>query len=141
MDESTLPHGRCECGCGQQTSLIKANLTKQGRVAGQFSRFVVGHNARKSKRKADYVDVRVDPDDPYYCMTRVTDFVPEHRLVMARHIGRPLTRTETVHHLNGVRDDNRIENLELWASAHPAGQRASDLVAWAREILERYEAT
>ncbi|WP_399552356.1 HNH endonuclease [uncultured Microbacterium sp.] len=53
-------------------------------------------------------------------------------------IGRPLTRTETVHHINGVRTDNRPENLELWSTSHPYGQRVSDKVAWAREILEKY---
>lgn len=63
----------------------------------------------------------------------------EHRVIMARSLGRPLRKGETVHHRNGIRADNRIENLELWVNAHPHGQRVTDLVAFAREILAEYE--
>ncbi|MFC7817595.1 HNH endonuclease signature motif containing protein [Streptomyces sp. NPDC057367] len=55
----------------------------------------------------------------------------EHRLVMEQHIGRPLHKGETVHHINGVRDDNRLENLELWYSPQPYGQRVEDLLRYA----------
>lgn len=64
--------------------------------------------------------------------------VLEHHAVMYELLGRPLRKEETVHHRNGIRSDNRPENLELWASRHPKGQRVEDLVAFAREILSTY---
>lgn len=75
-----------------------------------------------------------------YLMEKCEDgsWRPQHRVIMERHLGRRLRRNETVHHKNGVKNDNRMANLELWASVHPAGQRVEDLVSFAREILALY---
>lgn len=62
----------------------------------------------------------------------------EHRYVMEQHLGRELFPDETVHHKNGNRSENSIDNLELFSSRHGPGQRVIDKIAFAIEMIRRY---
>lgn len=68
-----------------------------------------------------------------------TTYIFQHIVIMEEYLGRKLLPHENVHHLNGVRDDNRIDNLELWSTHQPSGQRVVDKIRWAKEILALYE--
>lgn len=131
---------------GVQASCINKIRRKRGVPNRPPTRGPTNARWKEGTRKpaGGYIDERVSSEDPLFCMARRGGssggaYVFQHRLVMARHLGRPLRDHETVHHKNGVRSDNRIENLELWSSRHPRGARVADQVAWAKEILAQYE--
>lgn len=69
-----------------------------------------------------YTWILMDISDPFWSMSNNRHYVPEHRIVMARHLGRPLTCQETVHHINGDKTDNSIGNLQLRQGSHGHGK-------------------
>lgn len=66
--------------------------------------------------------------------------IGEHTYIMSEYLGRPLIKGESVHHKNGIRHDNRLENLELWDKRQPTGQRVKDKIKFYKEFLEQYGA-
>ena len=96
------------------------------------------HAARAARRtRADgYVEVYVGT---HYPGASKAGLIREHRKIVQEILGRPLLPEENVHHINGVRDDNRPENLELWSKSQPPGQRVADKLAWARDFIALYE--
>ncbi len=123
---------KANCSCGRRRQGKSATCAACRTVAGSANGNWKGGRTR---HKAGYVMVRV-PDHP---RARASPYVFEHILVAEDLLGRFLEPGESIHHRNGVRDDNRPENLELWTRPQPSGIRASDAVEWARSILLRYD--
>ncbi|WP_374759366.1 HNH endonuclease [Leucobacter aridicollis] len=130
-DCQRLPHAGLVCLLHYKRFRRNGHYGLQERSLGE-SDVLPGYT--RVKHDGGYIRLARKPQAPNEKVSRVL----EHRAVMEAHLGRKLTADENVHHVNGVRDDNRLSNLELWSSSQPSGQRVSDKVAWAIELLSLY---
>lgn len=127
-DVDPNPSGLCQCGCGTETSYFARYH--------RHARFVKGHEHRlrcgarspgwkggRIRTKAGYIMVK----SPSHPNCRSDGYVFEHRLVWEQANGRLLRRDESVHHLNGIKDDNRPENLTVSSHADHMRHHHPDL--------------
>lgn len=135
---AAAPRGRwgswwvCQCDCGQEHRVSHSCLMSGTKSCGCLRRdkakeFLRENNPNWRGGKADYggyqwLRMPAHPD------ANRRGYIAEHRLVMSRVLGRRLLRSETVHHKNGNRKDNRPCNLELFVGQHVRGQRAFDVM-------------
>lgn len=124
----------CGCDCGNAHVVSSEHILRIKSCGCGIATKGENHHSwtgGRFKHHSGYVYVYA-PEHPNSNGNR---YVLEHRLVMSEHLGRPLKNEEDVHHINGVKDDNRLENLELWSKSHPRGQRITDKLQWAEEFI------
>ena len=125
----------CLCTCGNVVDVRTSSLTSGNtRSCGCLQRELVSQ--RRGARHSCWKGGRHTTERGYVRVYTPTGrYRFEHVLVMEQHLGRSLNTHEEVHHKNNIKNDNRIENLELWNKSQPNGARHEDLIEWAVSLL------
>ena len=144
---STFPKLKwnCRCDCGNQ-ALIEGSKLRNGHTKSCGCLAIESAKSRSGENHPFWKGGRLETEHGYVLLlkkdhpnARKNGRIFEHVFVMSEHLGRPLDKGETVHHKNGIKNDNRIENLELWSGNHSNGQRVEDVMDWAFESLCKYK--
>lgn len=138
---------RCSCGFEGERQLcqIRSGKTNKCRECrnkelSKMSTFAIGEKAPnwkggKSTTRQGYIVLSGHKGHPN---ANKKGLIKEHTLIMSNSLGRPLLPQEQVHHKNGIRSDNNLDNLELWTRIQPTGTRVEDRINWAIEFLKIY---
>lgn len=86
----------------------------------------------KNITSSGYRKIRVEDGD------NKVKWILEHRHIMEESLGRALDKNESIHHKDGDKLNNNLNNLEIWIKPQPTGIRVSDALIWARKIIEKY---
>lgn len=136
-NEEEIPSGICECGCGRPTHISTHTNRKRRHFKGYPSPYLHGHGPRKhgpehhlfkGVRRANGYIYEYTPDHPRALDNKsdMSGYVLQHRLVWEKANGRLLRSDEVIHHINGVRDDNRLENLVALTNSNHCALHADD---------------
>lgn len=139
-------HWLCRCDCGQEKVINGKNLeygktNSCGCLKKEF--YKIHPILMRGEANPNFkTGIRINKEG--YTLITCEDSKggwkdrPFHVVVMEKHIGRFLTPGETVHHKNGIRSDNHVDNLELWSQMHPYGQRVEDMISFCSDYLSEY---
>lgn len=121
--------GKCQCGCFSEMAIRSTHNILQRYIHGHANTFQKGvqnpkWNGGKTITSNGYI-MLWKPDHPD---RDSRGYIKEHRLIMEKHLGRRLKHSELVHHINGIKTDNRIENLEIMTMAlHMQHHKSKDM--------------